>query len=767
MLHRFPLMVRVGRVTIRRVSFFLKDLFLGYRGAAEKKGAKEEALYVDFLESKGSGPVLEEITQNEVKYMEKHGHKHQLAIDKQRVAHTLKTFLEAWVKSLVPQVVKKGGLVGSATSQIIGSMFSSFFDFGGGGKGKKTLGTETVDGRVKKASMLVRVGRQLAAKIVAKKTWNNRLVTAHDTDYFLPVIIKGITEKRTSRLKKWVHAFMELKGNTLFYADCDKHTGKKLHPEKKLDLSQATEVKLLNVPHKEIFIQTAGRSRWIRIPVEVPGPSIKQWFEEIRNHQRRNLRGMIRVHLVECKGLPSHGHIHIGVHMHISAKIAGASGEEHDIPPVRSKTHRISSNPNWGDEELVVGPLTPDSKVLILNLHYSRHRTANARIELPLTAITGETQNFSLPWTPPDPKRDAKTKPPENPGGDTKEPATVKSPRNSTASKSRGKSNAGVGMGTLVFKAQRSERVIRYKHQLYMAPSSHEGSAKNLTPLDNNLQDSLKPNLGGSLNSASSPGKRNSITSSLGDPPRKQPADSDDWNSHDLMSLMSTLKGDTAMVLRELDEGDYGETKGNLTRRTSIDSVDPILLEAPSAQPPKPPTTRAPTTSPNMHPRRRRSTVDEEKDLDDLQSIATDFTETTYGGSMATINRGSIVGPSPFDTGFYDKVMTKYMVYKIGPLGRKHLREIAIGESHFFTRRPTGKGKAKHGKIPFSNIVDVKLLKKKGPEYFEINFSGSVMKGRRRYIAQTPEQAMQIVSKLTAVSQKHKEKDVKEESTRR
>ena len=96
---------------------------------------------------------------------------------------------------------------------------------------------------------------------------------------------------------------MELKGCTLFYAACDRD-GKKLHPEKKLDLSLATDIDLIRRGHKEIHIVTSERKRWIRVPVDIPGPSIKQWYEAIKNNQRRNIKGVIKITLIRGNKMP-------------------------------------------------------------------------------------------------------------------------------------------------------------------------------------------------------------------------------------------------------------------------------------------------------------------------------------------------------------------------------------------------------------------------------------------------------------------------------
>jgi len=375
MLDRFPLLVRVKRVTIRNVLFYLKDLFLGYKGAMEKRGVKEEALRVDFLESSK-----------------------QLNLEDYRVGHTINTFMVAWIRSLVPQVAKKVGLVGSATSQILGSFFSSWFEFGGKNY-RKNRPAQQMKENQKKLSMFGKIRQHLAAK-VTRKTWQRHMVTAHDTDYFLPVTISGIIEKRTSRMKKWVHAVMELKGCTLFYADCDRH-GKKLHPEKKLDLSKAVSIKLLPVGHKEIHITEANRQRWIRVPVEVASPSIKEWFREIQSHQRRNLKGIVHLKLARANGIAQL--IGQRSNVRVFASILQENGvEDKSIEPASSPiAHPDHSNVvRWADEkgEMYIGPLVETSTVLYLRVSTSSNDPPLAHIKLPLTAITKETQSFSLPW---------------------------------------------------------------------------------------------------------------------------------------------------------------------------------------------------------------------------------------------------------------------------------------------------------------------------------------------------------------------------------
>eukprot|EP00466_Bigelowiella_natans_P012605 jgi/Bigna1/68517/fgenesh1_pg.6_\ len=401
----FPLLVRVKRVTIRNVAFYLKDLFLGYKGALEKKGVKEEALYVDFLESTRT-----------------------LQLEKFRVGHTINSFMVAWVKSLVPQVGKKVSLLGSATNQIVGSIFSSLFDFGG--NKKNANGVLHQDKKAKKPSVIGRIKEHIAAKLV-KKTWQK--VTAHDSDYFLPTVISGIIEKRTSRMKKWVHAFMELKGCTLFYADCTKE-GMKMRPEKKLDLSQATAIKLISGGHKEIQIVNQYRNRWIRVPVEVAGPSIKEWFKQMQSHQRRNLKGIIKITLIRANGVTKR----LGHNLHVTASILNAGHvEDHAIKPAKSKGAKVSqSTVTWSEEigtcrmivimidhttagckiydliwilaiiipsqvlNLYVGPLVASSKSLHLELSYSGDSHPTGCITLPLTAITARVQDFTLPWKP-------------------------------------------------------------------------------------------------------------------------------------------------------------------------------------------------------------------------------------------------------------------------------------------------------------------------------------------------------------------------------
>ena len=369
MLDAFPLLLNVRRVTIRDVSFFLKDLFLGYKGAMEKKGVKEEALRVDFLETAKLDPGAH------------------------TAAHTLESFLMVWTKSLVPKVMKKASLLGSATSQIMGGWFSSMFDWGYG-RGSTPLAEQNKGSPAKKASLFGRLRRRIVNQLQKTRHWQTHLVTAHDTDYFLPVILRGIVEKRTSRQRNWVWALMELKGCTLFYADCDRK-GNRLHAEKKLDLSQTTRVRLVKTGHKEIHISSGLRNRWIRVPVDVFGPSIKEWHHAMMRNMRREIRGAIEICVSQSTGLPDqvlqHSSLSCGLHM-LDAK-------GNDTQPAVWTRPSEASNPAYWEQTLSIDSISASSTTMRITIARSHQPDAPLlEARMPLTAFTHEPQAFRLPW---------------------------------------------------------------------------------------------------------------------------------------------------------------------------------------------------------------------------------------------------------------------------------------------------------------------------------------------------------------------------------
>jgi len=828
MLDRFPLLVTVGRVTIRNVAFYLKDLFLGYKGAMEKKGVKEEALYVDFLEST----------------------KH-LNVKNYQVGHTVNTFMTAWVKSLIPQVVKKVGLVGSATSQIVGSLLTSSFDFGGGSKrGTKNPGLLGIGRNTKKPSMIARFTKKIAVKLGNKKVWQKHLVTAHDTDYFLPVTVKGIIEKRTSRMKKWVRADMELKGCTLFYADVDK-SGKKLHPDKKLDLSQATSIKLLSHNHKEIHIVSQHRNRWIRVPVDIHGPSIKEWYQKIKSHQRRNLKGVVRISLLNTNALDPH----TSGNIHVMASIIKKGGErDQDIKQARSKAARVHGHSaKWKDLELLyVGPLVENSKALLLDLygahsvvphiHHSHHKPI-ASIKIPLTAITKEEQDFSLPWKPLDPKRMFKKLPVaagttdatlssaaerSTASIDSKEDPSEATARKKTESmlspSSAKRKTKGKGLGILTFKAQLHSSVVMYRETIYADPDAvEEGDDEKEPTIHVNGKTVMLPtnrtkSLGSSKKLRSVDVSDDTLPTTRSMSPKfegrhpspkkngEDPLQVIDWQSHDLELLASRLKAGGSELrprtssLRSADDDEVAENKrlhdtaSDLIRGAPLkDSFMPIHTEAETTtQGTSAMTvnTQGPSAKSFLNgetlsrsaanPLQTKVTIKSDSDTDfssqggletrsgglhmDTKIAPTVIPEESEtaanieysrsgtrpsirfspSGSLSrrsSIPGGMLVGPEGIE-----QEARSSIVFKYGHMG-KSKRELRLGKLHLYISK-LGSGKAKHGKIPYNNVVEVSLLPKKGGSHFMIKFAGSVMSGSRHFEASSEEEAIVLVETM-------------------
>ncbi|GAB5364515.1 hypothetical protein AAMO2058_000977100 [Amorphochlora amoebiformis] len=783
MLHRFPLLFRVNRVTIRNVTFFLKDLFLGYKGASEKKGVKEEALKVDFLESS-----------------------RQLQLKGHQLAHTLSTFMQAWVKSLIPQVVKKGGLVGSATSQILFSLTSSMFDFSGGHKGKVKKELLNDGKKMKKASVLGRTKQRLHTFFQKKKTRATQLVTAHDTDYFLPPTIKGIIEKRSSRIKKWVWAIMELKGCTLFYADCDRH-GKKLAVEKKLDLSQATNIQIKNVNHKEIVIHTALRTRYIRVPVEVPGPSVKEWYKAIMDNQRRDLSGMVKIVLIKVNGLPPrpHSHLpHLSHGLHVTARVVGTKEIDRNIKPVRSKSAKVHAKIGmWKETEtLILGPLKPKSKTLLLDLDFYNQEEINragrppvASIFLPLTALTDELQQFTLPWAEPkenkvkrhssavdsEDEKEGKEKviPPKprnrrtvsdsilnvvaSPMADEQKIRKIHRKVSSSATNPPPKS-----FGTLVFKAQRLSHAVMYKRQLYVDPGTPGVIGSENSPVTRGLSAANAAFMAFGIS-------KDPMTPTDLEEKRRADAVADVGNASDRADYSPALNPRTILsaslnLPRKLWSSRYPgkELHGSLDSITPLPAaerhrthseVSSIATDMAGYATGVAPMSQNNVVAPSIPEKAARlSDAWDELQRDELKNRISAGSKSTTESVTLWKNRS---GNAPEDGyGEFDPFQMetfaegehpiwRSVVLKFaGPFGsRKHQRVLTLTQKNLYNAR-VGKGKTKHGKIPLSEVVDSSLLKNKGPNHFEIRFKGSQINGKRHYVVETPEEAEAIVKHI-------------------
>jgi len=92
-------------------------------------------------------------------------------------------------------------------------------------------------------------------------------------------------------------------------------------------------------------------------------------------------------------------------------------------------------------------------------------------------------------------------------------------------------------------------------------------------------------------------------------------------------------------------------------------------------------------------------------------------------------------------------VVFKYGRHLIG----KSKRELRLGRLHLYTEKIGGGSKAKHGKIPYTNIKEARLLPKKGDSHFEIAFGGPMLHGSRHYEAHSPEEALALVEKINVL----------------
>ncbi len=283
MLRRFPLLFEVQRVTIRNIRFFLKDLFLGREGEAERTEAEGGDSSGDFIFL----PRIEVLD----------------FADKQQSGRgtNLWKVCEKLVWGIIPEINSR--TLGSATRQITSALaggFTSLF----------------ARYRLNKAEHMYRTWQNLKAKMrrafgLVKK---HKQVTCYNEDYWKPITQSGVKSApemagplEIRNGNSWKLNWAEVRGNTLFYWEVNKQNDK-VGIHQKLDISTTTELTMERKESNfsdEIVLQVDKHRTQLRVPITQGSLfTARNWYLCLSKLRCRQLPPTLLVHLIRATHTP-------------------------------------------------------------------------------------------------------------------------------------------------------------------------------------------------------------------------------------------------------------------------------------------------------------------------------------------------------------------------------------------------------------------------------------------------------------------------------
>mmetsp|Transcript_289 Transcript_289/g.323 ORF Transcript_289/g.323 Transcript_289/m.323 type:complete len:1486 (-) Transcript_289:122-4579(-) len=261
MLRRFPILLNVGRVTIRDINFYLKDLFQG----EIKDLNTRKAINVEKIEVSG--------------FKKSHG------------AHgmVLKEFLKQFFLGSVFPVLK-GKTVGSALWQVTGGIAAGFSNL---------FAHYDLDQSVH-GERWYEITRKFGSWFHRPR--ENTKVHSCDNDYWRPIILQGLVEINISG--KWKLSFAEFKGNTLFFWHTDGK--KKKDVVRKIDFSMIVTIEKVKrgLWHLKMQHKCASHCWCLRVPKTVSKPTLDDWETRFNVFRTRRLSRCIIIRVIGANDLP-------------------------------------------------------------------------------------------------------------------------------------------------------------------------------------------------------------------------------------------------------------------------------------------------------------------------------------------------------------------------------------------------------------------------------------------------------------------------------
>ena len=365
MLRRFPLKFNVREVRLTNIDFYLKDLFSGKLGEAERSDVDATMMKSVFIP---------DITVNTALHPRKTDNGGIPLYD------MLERFFLRGVSSKVMtnyMVYYKG--LGS----IFGGLFSQVY------RTKSNVQTGSLK------STFVSLGNTgwFNEFGVSKKYLQRKYVTADDPDIEKAVLYEGYLEKssraKSKQFRNWKLYLFKLRGSTIFYQRVNPKTGLPSMELKKLVLSDHQRIDLRK-DDKEIFLLEEDNDRFFRIPhikkEALPDimrgkiPCLEDWYKAIMRHRHRDhLHGdSVLIKLHSAKGLPTvSGKFEIFSHAikpRCVLRVIDTSGD--DVVKKRVSSEKHSHDPIW-NEEFALGPVDVLAQVLVIEVClFSRFSTS-------------------------------------------------------------------------------------------------------------------------------------------------------------------------------------------------------------------------------------------------------------------------------------------------------------------------------------------------------------------------------------------------------
>ncbi len=270
MLSRFPILFDIRRVTIRNLKFYLKDLFLGREGEAERVKGNLESIDLPIID------VIEAFKPT----------------SGARGIHLFKV-LTSLALGIMPHI--KGSTIGSAASQILGGISSSF------------------------TSLFAKYNVECSEHLAATEGWANfrkkmkvawgltcfhDVVTSFDHDFWKRELMVGELEISKNN-SMWDVYFATLRGNTLFYWEIDEKKSQAgvVH---KCDLSMVEQIKPVKqkTGRNEIHILCGSINTRLRVPINRGSPlKAEDWFNKLVMLQKRLIPFAIKIQVISGNNL--------------------------------------------------------------------------------------------------------------------------------------------------------------------------------------------------------------------------------------------------------------------------------------------------------------------------------------------------------------------------------------------------------------------------------------------------------------------------------
>tara|TARA_A100001015_G_C15043618_1_gene741682 strand:- start:1921 stop:3498 length:1578 start_codon:yes stop_codon:yes gene_type:complete len=389
MLRRFPLKFNVREVRLTNIDFFLKDLFSGKLGEAERSDVDATMMKSVFI------PDITITTQLHPRKKDKGG-------------IPLYDMLERFfLRGVAKKVMTNYMVYYKGLGSIFGGLFSQMY---GGKSNAQTGHLRSTFNSLANVGWFNEFG-------MSKKNLQRKYVTADDPDIDKAVLFEGYLEKssnsKASTFRNFKLYLFKLRGSTMFYQRVNPKTGLPMMEVKKLVLAEHQKIEYRNKNgDDEIFVLEIDNDRYFRLPrikeKKLPKPmkgkipTLRAWYNQILRHRHRDHlhSDYVLVKLHSAKDLPTLSNafntlmkLTHRISPRCKIRVINTSGD--DVVPVRSSSEKHSRSPLW-DEEFALGPVDISAQVLVIELESDGEYVGEVTFPL-MQFRKSEDQEFNVP----------------------------------------------------------------------------------------------------------------------------------------------------------------------------------------------------------------------------------------------------------------------------------------------------------------------------------------------------------------------------------